>query len=391
MHLKDGELHAYLDNELDTADRVRIDDHLANCANCQEQAKTISDRSYSVRSRITSLAPSATTSPLPSTTAYHRLQERILEKENQSMLNKLFSRQYRLAWATLGVIAILGIAFAFPGVRAIANSFLGLFRVEQFSVVQVNPGDLPEQLGSSSQFEYMLSNNVQVEELGEPQDVSSVEEASDLVGIPVRLPTEIESTPQLKVQPGAQVSFEIDLPLVKAVLDEIGQDDLELPANLDGAIVEMELPTSVTASYGDCQFDPQAAREAGYDPDDPEPLLQDCITLAQMLSPTISAPPGLDIVKIGEAFLQVLGMSPEEAAQFSQTVDWTTTLVIPIPRYGTDYKDVTVDGVNGTLIQQKFQDHADQYLLLWVKNEILYALTGQGTEAKAIAIANSIE
>ena len=80
--------------------------------------------------------------------------------------------------------------------------------------------------------------------------------------------------------------------------------------------------------------------------------LPDCTTLTQMPSPSISAPPGLDIPKISGAFLQVLGMSPEEAAQIAQTVDWTTTLVIPIPRYGTSYQEVVVDGLEGTLISQ---------------------------------------
>src|SRR3970282_2269498 len=118
------------------------------------------------------------------------------------MLQKLYSHKSRRVWAALGVIAILGIALAFPGVRAIANSFLGLFRVEQFTVVQVNPGDLPEQLGSSSQFEQLIAKTVQWEDLADPAEVSNAEEAGGLAGIPVRLPSALEDQPQLMVQPG---------------------------------------------------------------------------------------------------------------------------------------------------------------------------------------------
>jgi hypothetical protein len=111
----------------------------------------------------------------------------------------------------------------------------------------------------------------------------------------------------------------------------------------------------------------------------------------QMPSPTITAPPGLDIPKIGEAYLQLMGMSPEEAASFAQTVDWSTTLVIPIPRYGTTYREVPIDGVNGTLIVQESEDRADQYLMVWVKDGILYSITGPGDGSSALRLANSLE
>ncbi len=102
-------------------------------------------------------------------------------------------------------------------------------------------------------------------------------------------------------------------------------------------------------------------------------------------------PPGLDIVRIGEAFLQVLGMSSEEAAQFSRNLDWTTTLIIPIPRYGASYEEVSVDGVTGTLIRQSLEDHAPQYLLIWIKDGIVYALTGPGTGSNAQNIVRTLQ
>jgi len=86
-----------------------------------------------------------------------------------------------------------------------------------------------------------------------------------------------------------------------------------------------------------------------------------------------------------------MGMSEEEAAQFSQQVDWTTTLVIPIPRYGTTYEDVMVDGVPGTLIHQSLEQNAPGYLLIWVKDNIVYALTGPGDGAQALEIAASLK
>jgi hypothetical protein len=391
MHLTDGQLRAYQDNQLGSGEREGIEKHLSTCSSCQKRARDLSRRSHQVEQHLAAIAPPERPS---AQLAYSRLQTRISEKENNSMLAKIFSRRFRLAWAAVGLVVILGIALAFPEVRAIANSFLGLFRVQQFSVVQVDPENLSEQLGSSSQFEYMLSNDVHIEEMGDPQEVADATEASALAGIPVRLPGGTDGAPTLMVQPGADISFTIDLPLVRALLQELGQGDLDLPDSIDGATVEMVLPTAVAAGYGECKLDmdSQAALEADMDPDNASlPALDDCIILVQMASPTISAPPGLDITKIGEAYLQVLGMSPQEAAQFSSTVDWTTTLVLPIPRYGTNYKDVSVDGVKGTLIQQKYDNRLGQYALVWVKNDILYAITGQGDGDKALGIAAAIK
>ena len=83
-------------------------------------------------------------------------------------------------------------------------------------------------------------------------------------------------------------------------------------------------------------------------------------------------------------------MSPEDAAHFSQNIDWTTTLVLPIPSYGTSYQDYTVDGVTGTLILQTGNGQSSQYMLMWVKDGIVYALTGPGGVSRVDPIARSI-
>src|SRR4030067_667943 len=237
----------------------------------------------------------------------------------------------------------------------------------------------------------MPSEDVRFEEMGEPQKAADAAEASALAGLPVRLPASIEGDLRLEVQPGTRATFKVDFARVRAVLAELGQDDIQLPDELDGATVTLDLPASAVAAYGDCASDHEATQATGSDPDSPTQHLLKCTSLVQMISPTITAPPGLDLAKLGEAFLQVMGMSPEEAANFSQTVDWTTTLVIPIPRYGTDYKEVQVDGVQGWFIQQYLEDQADQYLLMWIKDEIEYALTGPGNISTALTIAESLK
>ncbi len=391
MHPAEGQIRAYLDHELAPQDREELQAHLAICPRCQQRADRLLTSREQVSRHLATLAPSPLQTPSLAS-ARAQLMNRIAEKENITMRNKLFAPRYRPAWVGLALVLILAVALLFPPVQAIANSFLGLFRVQRFTVVQVNPGNLPEQLGSSAQLETMFTNNVHVEQQGEPQTVASPEEASQLTGTSVRLPVGMKDEPNLKVMPGAEITFDIDLQLTRAILEEIGRSDIQLPDNLDGARVQVSVDRAVTALYGNCDFDPEQARRQGYDPDDQSlPRLPNCTTFVQVPSPVISAPPGLDIQKIGEAFLQVMGMSAEEAAQFAQTVDWTTTLVIPIPRNGTTYKEVPVDGVMGTLITQGQEDLSDQYLLIWVKDGILYSLAGAGEGNSALRIANSLK
>lgn len=305
------------------------------------------------------------------------------------MSRKIFTPKYRFIWITLAIVAIIAIAIAFPDVRAAANNFLGSFRVQQFTVVQFNPEDVQNTLGSSSHFEYMLSEDVHIEEKGDPFEVSDAAEASAMAGIPIRLPAGIDESQQITVFPGASVTFDIDLSRVGMLLTEIGQGDIELPPELDGTQVSMEMPTAVVAAYGDCQINSSTGENKGADPDDPSSGVSNCTTLHQMVNPTISAPSELDVAQIGNSFLQLLGMSPEEAALFSETVDWTTTLLIPIPRHSTTYQEVTVDGVDATLILQ--QDYVPKFMLLWVKNDIVYVLSGPGNSLTALEIANTLE
>ena len=391
VHLSEGEIRAYQDQELPTNQSRRAEVHLASCQTCQAKADEIHSRSQRVTGQFSRLQPVRNTIYNALPTASRRLAERLeQEKEQQTMKPKTFIHLPRSAWAVIGVVAALAIAMTFAPVRALANSFLALFRVEQIRVVQIDPANMPEKLESSSQLEYILSNNVKVDKQGEPKEVASADEASALAGFPVRLPSDLEGKQSFLVQPEASLTFTVNLELVRGVLKDIGRTDIQLPDNLDGAVVSMKIPTSVVAQYGDCSYPEQPAQ---VDPDSAppvEPKPDNCTSLAQIPSPEISAPPDIDLAMIGEAYLQVLGMSKEEAASFAGSVDWTTTFVIPMPRYGADYQEVDVNGIPGTLVIEN-EVWANHYMLLWIKDGIVYGLSGPGDKAAALKIARTIQ
>jgi len=177
---------------------------------------------------------------------------------------------------------------------------------------------------------------------------------------------------------------------LQAILDEAGRPDIQLPEALDGATIAVHVPKAVFVRYGNCG-EPKHG-EAAPDSAPKGPQAQGCTFLAQVPSPTVSVPPDLNIAQVAEAGLQLAGMSADAAHAFCQTVDWTSTLVIPIPRDATSYQTVEVDGVQGTFINRpQWGRRPAGYNLLWVKNGVIHSLVGRGDSATAVALADSLQ
>ena len=386
-HLSDGHLRAYQDGELDRTGSERVRTHLASCESCHSRAAVLMERVRFVGEHFDKLPHTTYSSADRHTRA--RLESYISTKELPPMSN-IFARHSRLVIACALLLTILVGALAFPQVRAIATNFLGLFRVERVAVVPINPANIPDDISNAGpRIEQLLADDVKFEEFGETYPVTDPSEASAAASIPVRLPSGLGEPSKMSVQPGARLTFTIDLPRMRAILDEMGKQDVDLPQMLQGQTVTADLPVSVTAMYGDCQMDLEAARREGFDPDEPYSGSSNCTVLVQLASPTVSAPPGMDIDLIGRTFLELTGMSPEEAERFSQTVDWATTLIIPVPNYASS-SEVMVDGVQGVLVQQPDRGERSRYMLAWVKNGIVYSLSGQGSPEEVVNIANSL-
>ena len=202
----------------------------------------------------------------------------------------------------------------------------------------------------------------------------------------------MQSLSRLMLQPGIAFEGTFNQALAETVLESFGKGELTLPAGLDGAVVKANIPDSVTAAYGKCRYStsPESRSITG------GPTLgigDKCLLLVQMPSPTVDTPPDLPINQLAELGLQVMGMTPDKAALVANQIDWTTTLVIPIPRGEMDSQTVRVDGVDGTLLRQLSPDSsmAPTYSLVWVKNGIVYGVLGSGDPALAVNLGNSLQ
>lgn len=387
-HPDEGQLRAYLDGALSGEECERVRAHLAACARCAHEAAAVQARGARVQASLAALDTPAEREPVPARVAWHRLRD-YRERREQTMLNNLFAPRYRRRWMAVGVVLVLAVAFSFAPVRALAGDLLALFRVRKVEFVQVDPSrfDAGTLEAAAHRFESIMQQEVDTQRDGEPQVVDRAT-AQSRSGIPIRLPTALGSESQIILEPGLHADLRVDLPRVRTLLGELGYGDVQLPESIHGAQVSVDFYPAVVTTYGPCgQGDTSDAPASNVD-------AKGCTLFVQMRSPEASIPPGLDIDRLGQAYLQLLGMSAEEATRFSQRVDWTTTLVLPIPgsnRLASE--DVEVDGVKGVLVYPRQQDsEVQRCLLVWVKDGIVYALYSRSAERQnAVDIAQSLQ
>jgi len=384
-HLTDGELRAALDGELE-ATRLQ---HLDTCTDCNERKEQLQTESQQSARRFAFLA--STEGSVPSAQkAWGRFSQQNRIRKEFSMFRKWFS--FPVVRFASALILIVTLVLAFPSTRALAGELLKLFRVQQVTVVPVDFTGLEQLTGDGAlgnQFTDLISNSINVaQKPGDPKEAADAEQASQLAGFTVRLP-QGKNPSQIYVTDAAAFTLIVDRAKAQALLDEAGRSDLVLPESVDGAEISVNIPASVSVSFGTC---PKPTPDSSKVKEEQIPgrAYPDCVILAQIPSPIVNAPADLDINQLAQIGLEFTGMKAEDAASFTSAVDWTSTLVVPIPRNAAMYKEVTVDGVTGTLIQRP-SDDSPKFALLWVKDGILYAISGLGTNSEqAIEMANSL-
>ncbi len=382
-HLNDGQLRAALDGELD----AQGFEHLAACPECQRRQAELRARREGVGHRLAFLS-----GPVQAPNVQlemKRFRERKLSQKEIPMLKRIFAST-AVRYAAIAVL-LLAVIVSVPATRALADQVLNLFRVEQVTVLPVDFTGMKQLSGNGplgQQLSDLVSSSITVKQKpGAPVQVSSAAEASQKTGFTVRLPQGATFS-RLSVQGAAAFDVTIDRAKAQALLDEAGRGDLVLPKDIDGAVVSVSVPASVRADFGTCP-DPAAVESAMQGSGSRN--FPDCVILSEIPSPTVNAPANVDVAQLAQIGLEFTGMTPEQAAAYTKTIDWTTTLVVPIPKNAATYQQLTVDGVTGTLVQRPSDDAAD-FVLIWIKNGIVYSIGGLGSNSqRAIDIANSLK
>lgn len=383
--LSDGELRAKLDGEL--SDSTAAESHLAACKNCRERQRAISANAARTNEALAQLDSDFEGD---AAAAYERFESARGESSPAGGRHglRIFSSHPASAWGGIAAAILIAVMIAFAPARTVGQRVLAMLRVQRVAVVPVGLSAGPGKAAMQT-ITRLLSDQVVVTlSPGKAQPVPGAAQASQLAGFDVRTLGGEATPPAISVEGERAFVMTLNRDRLQQVLSALGRSDLQLPASINGSTIAVHIPKSVLVSYGDC---PPAGRGASSPPAPSASATGGCTMLMEAPSPVVSVPPELNISQLAAIALEAAGMTAQDAEAFCQTVDWTSTLVVPVPTSIATSTQVSVDGSTGTLILGRQRDgRPAQYDLLWVKKGIVYSLRGYGNAATALGIAGSI-
>ena len=249
-----GVLRGYLDGELDSGRLSAVEQHLKSCNVCSGELATLRDHAARVREGLDQLPqlPDADNSATAWSAFQKKREDWMDSRQNRWTVWQKFS----LAGGCVGVAVIVLVLTVAP-VRAWAESLLAIFRVERFTVLEINPAALKNNGLQNNQLlnqaiGRVLSDEVTVTQKPQkPQLIADAATASKVAGFPVQLlPGQTPSS--LLLESGAGMNMKLNRDRIQSILDEAGRSDLRIPESVDGAIVGVRVPAGVMAFYGNC-------------------------------------------------------------------------------------------------------------------------------------------
>jgi len=289
-------------------------------------------------------------------------------------------RAPRWRTALVGAVALAaGVAvFTLPAVRVTAQQVLDLFRVRDFAVVSIDESRV-EQL-KARQFDPQTLLGGKIEKLqdpGPPQRFASLEAATAAAGFtPVR-PTEMPRGLQLDsviVAGEMRERVTVDTRPLRELMEAFDIRDLTVPPGLDGQQVSIHVPRVVVQVY---RNDRKARAR-----------------FLQASSPELSMPSGVDLARLGEIGLRLLGLQRDEANRMARAIDWRSTLLVPVASTATTFQRIRVNGANGVYLETKSANSPGSEdagaVVLWSRDDRIYALMGNIDQAALVGMAESV-
>jgi hypothetical protein len=354
-------LQAFVHDGLNAGERAAVREHLSGCPSCRDEERRLREQDRAVEGVLLALGP--TPSELPSTAgAGERFRSTLRRRTPQEVdlgradrsgyssgvtfkariemyASRLTHRRPVLVAAVVAVCLATVIGFA-PA-RQLVSKFLSIFRVRQFSAVSIDREhlqklhDLGENLraGMPAEPEYERKP-------GEPRKVSDTAEASRLAGFAVKSPAPLPAGAEVtdfSVCQGPIMTYPFDREKIIGQLEAAGLSGITLPP-MESGTIRVEIPALAHLAY-------RIPQPSGKD--------TTVVEVIQVANPSVTLPPGADVQAWGELMLQILGMPPDKAKSLAQSIDWTSTLVVPLPAEMASFQEVEVNGVKGLLVEQR--------------------------------------
>jgi hypothetical protein len=249
--------------------------------------------------------------------------------------------------------------------------------VRNFTAVSVDPDRVRQLEDGKLDLKALIGDRIQtVKDPGPPQVVASAALAGAAAGIAVKVPSFLPAglhPDTVTVRGAGEARLTADVARLRHVLEALDIRDVSVPTGLDGKVIELHAPAVVAQ-----RFVSDRSR----------------VVLLQSRSPEVGLPSGVNLAELGEIGLRILGLSPTEAQRLSQTIDWRSTMLIPVPGNAGSFRQVEVRGQSALLVTSTGSDGSRRRqgaMILWSEGEQVYALTGDLDSVDLLQMANSLQ
>jgi len=379
QHYDIGLLRAWLDGELLPAEAAQVTPHLEACAHCRETLAQLRDHVHMVSATMEGLEFRGSM-PEPeqalarfrteiSATESHPFRWKDLDRRIRMTSRNLFSPRWRPLTAAVTAVILVAILFSIVPVREAAADFLSLFRVRKFAVIPLDQGQMDRLESLARQAEDAFGEPQIVREEGPEQVVAGAAEAAALAGYPVRSPGRLPegtSLEKIAVRSGPAMHFEFEQQALATVLQAAGASTDGLPQT-ESIVFDVDVANAVLQQYQVASPQSRFSR----------------LEFMQVPSPQVDLPAGIDPIALAKTGFLFLGMPAEDAERMANSIDWTSTLVIPLPTDAGRAREVSVDGVTGLLVED-VQSNSRSSAVLWERDGILYFMSGTNLDQKVL-------
>ncbi len=385
-----GLLVSLRDGELSADENVDALAHLIGCADCSADEREVRKSGQDIYAMLDTLNPSE--SAMPNTArAFATFQAKIHAEQHtpalhivpfaeQKVLARPARKHVRFRWIGVAVAAALLAAIILPNAGVLASQFLALFHVQQFQPVRLDANQTAQSLYSNlDNFGTIKIADTKIAPLQHPTKAQIEQYTHFPVLLPSSLPQGIGNTPRYSLFKGDSGTFTFDAKEARATLQQMGDGNVQIPAQLNGAFYSITIAPGVGIQFfQDCS---DATSDACNN--------KKQVDIAEVPSPVVRGTSANALTDLRTFMLSLPHLSAD-VHNLWQSVDMSNgTVPLPLPSAQTNAEKVTINGASGVLLV----DNSIKYGgAIWQKSGIVYAVIANTSDKMQILnTANSLQ
>ncbi|MEZ0537104.1 hypothetical protein ACAG39_07585 [Caldicellulosiruptoraceae bacterium PP1] len=334
--IDEGELQAYIDNQVTFFEKILIKLHLLFCKNCSERYKEIKNLNLFMEAKMS-----------------------FGNNKEIGGINNMNKFRKPIA-ATVASILVLVILIFTPAGKALSDA-LNIFRVSNISTINLTNNDINtivnkiNEVGEKN-IDLKQYGKIEVENEGN-QEIQSLSQMATLEAennFKVKIPNLEGKYNDFYLTSGyfeksKKLTFTLNVDTVNDLLSTLGAGKL-LPQELNNKTFKVKLNNSIYLNFTKTNSDNS----------------QIYFSYMQVKSPELTLPENVDANEIKDVLLSLPFIPENIKTQINAIKDYKHTLPIPVLKDTQTTQEVNVNGQNGILIED---NKTSDKVLIWVDSD----------------------